>query len=1085
MRKVVRMACAVILFIPIYVQAQSDLSSLSGLVLDPTNAVVPGASVRLTNMATTTSRETLTNDVGRYSLTLLPPGRYELRIEMSGFKTFRAEVELRVAEPAEANARLELGDKDQILEVTAGLSPLNTESTSVGTVIGGEKVPALPLNGRQFLQLALLVPGANPGGRAVQQNGVRQGQLGGLSISGSRTNNTQFLLDGVVNIDPDYSAINYSPSIDSIAEFQVQTAMAPAEYSRAAINVVSKSGSSDVHASVWEFLRNKAMDARPFNLLGDLPQYQRNQFGGNIGGPVYKKTVFGFLSYEGLRLHQAAANLTTVSLPTAAERAGDFSKDPPIKDPATGQFFQNNQVSVTRMNPLSLAAVNVLPLPISGVSYVNSSEVLLQHNDNVSLRMDFVLSSKWNTFARFSRANENANIPFTIPNRSAINDGRSSNIALGSTYIISSSVLTETRLAVSRLRLTNGLPEPFFPVNGTPQHLPQFNLGGSYPLFGGAASFNATNAGGGIAQNRNTTYQLYDNITWTYGAHSMKFGAELEQVNYNHFEATSPLGVFQFSGRFTGNAVADFLLGLSSTANRSLGPNRMDGRQWMYAVYAQDDYHLSPNLTLNLGLRYELAPPMFDRRHQLGSIDYSNVPTPQAVFANGPLAKYTPTFFVCGESGYPQGCAYTDKNNFAPRIGVSWSANEKTVVRAGAGVFYVNTDANALFKAATSLPNNYTQTLNITTFNTATIGYDIFGPAILGPTQIAGIGIDLHQRTGYSMQGNFSIQREVARNVVVEAGYIGTLGIKLEQNIQPNNAQPGQGAVDPRRPYAGLVFGPGTLFPAYLQVSGNSVPVGQINYLAHSAQSNYHSGYLRLEKRFSNGLSLLTSYTYSKAISNAPQYRNAGGVTGSENSPPQDSYNLRAERSLASFDLRHRFVNTVVYRLPFGHNGRWLQNGVGAMVLGGLEVSSIFSTQSGFPFTANIKGDSANIGGGTGGIFVRPNPAPGQHVQLSASERTTSKWFNTAAFTPPANGTFGTLGRNTIIGPTYTDLDLVLQRSIDIGEKTKVQLRGEVFNALNHSNYGIVGRILNDPSFGVVQNQFDPRQVQLGLKLIF
>jgi len=282
-----------------------------------------------------------------------------------------------------------------------------------------------------------------------------------------------------------------------------------------------------------------------------------------------------------------------------------------------------------------------------------------------------------------------------------------------------------------------------------------------------------------------------------------------------------------------------------------------------------------------------------------------------------------------------------------------------------------------------------------------------------------------------------------------------------------------------------LTYAPGTQFPSYLQVSGTSVPVGFINFLPHSAQSNYEAGFVRFEKRFTHGTSLLSSYTYSKAITNAPQFRNAGGVSGAENSPAQDAYNLRAERGLASFDVRNRWVTTGTYALPFGKDRQWVKSGWASKVVSDFEFSGIITLQGGFPFTINTKGDSANVGAGTGGIFIRPNLVAGQSEYLDSSAQSTSHWFNTAAFIAPPAGAFGALGRNTVIGPGMADLDLVLQKNIAVREHVKIQIRAEFFNALNHSNYNIVGRILNDPAFGIVQSQLDPRQLQFALKMIF
>jgi hypothetical protein len=410
-----------------------------------------------------------------------------------------------------------------------------------------------------------------------------------------------------------------------------------------------------------------------------------------------------------------------------------------------------------------------------------------------------------------------------------------------------------------------------------------------------------------------------------------------------------------------------------------------------------------------------------------------------------------------------------------------WAASPKTVIRAGGGVFYAASDLNPLFRLAAGLPDNLTQTLTSNNFVPQFRGFDIFGPAVVGPSQIQQAGIDINQRTSYSLQWTFTVQQELFHKLAFEAGYLASLGLKLEQNVQPNNAPAGLGAVDPRRPYAALQYAPGTQFPSYVNVVGNSVPVGFINYLPHSAQSNYHSAFVRLEKPFTKSLSWLTSYTFSKAISNAPQFRNAGGANGSENSPPQDSFNLRAERALASFDTRHRMVNTLVYKLPFGRDQKFLRYGLASKVLGGWETSGIFTMQSGFPFTPNLKGDTAGVGAGTGGIFVPPTWF-GRRLALSAISRAP------AASSPrrsrlrrPHSAAWTEHDHRT----GFVNADVVGCLPYPRKRGILLQLRAEFFNTLNHPNYNLVGRIVNDPTFGQVLSQFDPRQLQFGLKLTF
>jgi hypothetical protein len=437
--------------------------------------------------------------------------------------------------------------------------------------------------------------------------------------------------------------------------------------------------------------------------------------------------------------------------------------------------------------------------------------------------------------------------------------------------------------------------------------------------------------------------------------------------------------------------------------------------------------------------------------------------------------------------GYPGGCAYTDKNNFSPRIGLAWNAAPKTVIRAGGGVFYALTDMNGFLQLARSLPTNLQQNLNAaSTFVPSFRGFDIFGSsAEVGRTALTAAGLDLFQRTSYSAQTSFSIQRELARDTIVEATYLMTLGIKLQQNVQPNNAQPGTAAVDPRRPYAGVAFHPSMVFPYYITPVTNSVPVTQVNMYANSAQSNYHALLLRFERRFRSGFSLLSSYTFSKAITNAPQFRNAGGASGSENSPPQNSYNLAGERGLASFDARQRWVNSFVWDLPFGAGRRMLTNGLLSQIAGGWQVAGILQMQTGFPFTINLNGDTAGIGGGTGGILIRPNAVPGATSRLAGDQRSTARYFNTAAFSLPPAGAFGNVGRNTVAGPGLVNMDTALSRTFVIKERLRLQARGEFFNLFNHPNYRLVGRLINIADFGRVLSQFDPRQVQLGVKISF
>jgi len=1072
---------------------------------------VPGAHVRLTKQSTGGTRETLSASDGAYRIELIEPGDYNLSVSADGFKTQEySAIHLQVAQASQLDVKLAVGAVSERVSVTETVSQLDAVSVAQGTVVGQEKIKELPLNGRQFLQLALLSPGVNAGGIAVQQNAVRQGEVAGLSVAGQRTNDSAYLLDGVINTDPDYNALNYVPIIDTIAEFRVQVAQYSAEYGRASggqVNVLTQSGTNNLHAAGWEFLRNNDFDARPFNLTtqSSVPKFQRNQFGGLVGGAILKNKLFGFFSYEALRARQAAANLTTISVPDALTRTGNFSEEihttliynPVTVAGAPRSPFPGNIIPVNLMNPSVLTALSVLPLPnVAGGFYINSTDVQVQNYGNYSGRIDYQANDLLKFFGRYSGAQENDSIPVGLPGRANLDNAGPQNAAVGVTKVVSDTKVNDLRIGYSRLNFEFGLPELSFDVNNQPTQLPNFIVG--QLNFGGAGPY-AGAGQGGVARARDNVYQAWDVFAWQHGRHALSFGAEYDRTQYVRYEYADPLGSLTFTKGYTdataaapkptdlsGDALATALLGLPSTAVRTVGPNRIDGRQTNTALFTQDDIRLSRTVTLNAGLRWEVSPPMYDTHYQMSSIDYSSAPPPQAIFNNGLQGTYSLKMFVCGKDGYPNGCAYTNWHNFSPRLGLAWAVDPKTVIRAGGGIYYGTQDGNTLLKLAQSLPTTYNQTLTFNAYVPQNPNLNVFGPAVVGTQAIQVASIDEHQGTPYSPQWSFNVQRSLAANTVFEMGYLGSSGIHLEQNVQLNNGLPGTSV---KRPYYGLTMAPAVQAELDFPVSNTTVPVTTINYFPHSAQSNYNAMYARVERRFHAGFSLLNSFTWSKAISNAPQYRNAGGITGSENSPPQDSFDLAAERSLAYFNAEFRYVTTGVYDLPFGKGHKMFARGFGEAILGGWQLAGILTLQSGFPFTINYKGDPINIGGGSGGILTRPNyvlNANGSPVDpnLSSGQRSTGEWFNTGAFVQPVNS-FGDVGRNTMIGGGLTNVDATLARSFLIHEKFHFQFRVEVFNVENHSNYGLIGRIVNDPTYGIVQNQLPPRQIQIGIKAEF
>ncbi len=780
-------------------------------------------------------------------------------------------------------------------------------------------------------------------------------------------------------------------------------------------------------------------------------------------------------------------------VPTPLERQGDFSQsNTVIYDALTSPrtAFGSDKIPSARIDPLALIAINAVPLanvPGTNNKYINNNEVLAQDSNSYSIRTDYVLNNSMTVFGRYATTRENDVTPGTTPGYSAIGYALPQNAAIGVTSILTSQLVDELRLGFNRMNYASGVPEPLFSVNGNRTPLPYFKLTG-YAQMGGA--------GGGANRVRDNTFQVYDNISWTHGRHLIKVGAEFMFMQYVPITAPNTYGTYQFSAGQTartsatdgtGSPLASFLMGYSSLGSISLGGGRMDGHQPIFSTYIQDRVRLGQRLTLDMGLRYEIGPPLYDTRNQTMGLDFSTVPSPQAIFASGQTGIYQPTFFICGQAGHPKSCADTDKNNFAPRFGLAWQADSKTVFRMGAGIFYSLTDFSSISRLTNSLPANVATTLTTVNFAPTYQGYNVLPTsASIGPaTSVNLYSLDPHQRTSYAIQMSSSIQRQIGRNGVLEVGYTGTLGLKLQQNVQLSNALPGSTAVAGRRPYVGAVFAPGTVFPYYINVQGNSVAAGTIGTLPNEAQGNYHALYIRGERRFSNGLSYLSSFTFSKAITNAPQFRNAGGATGTENSPAQNSYDLSAERGLASFNAKFRWVNSTVYDLPFGAGRRWLSQGLASTMFGGWQIAGIAQTQTGFPSTINLTGDTAGIGGGSGGILIRANPVPGQNPQLPRSQRTTAEWFNVNAFVQPPPYQFGYLGRNTLVGPGLFNIDGTLTKRVSIREHYAFEIRAEAFNLFNTPNYNQVGRIINAPDFGQVDSQLPPRQIQLGAKFIF
>lgn len=1090
-----------------------ELATVSGRVADPNGLPVPEVKVQAVNVSTNIAYRTETNDVGLFSIPSLPPGTYRVIVEKEGFvQIVKPGVELHVADNIALNFSLRVGSLTQSVTVESGSPLLDTESATMGAVVDNRKILDLPLNGRQFLQLALLVPGVNAGAPGSPQNGqgifyFRPTVDSSVSIDGGRSNGSNFMLDGTTNIDPNFQTIVLNPTVDSLYEFKVQTNNFSAAYGRSAsgqIDIISKSGSNALHGSLFEFLRNNALDGRPFNLPAtlSLPAFRQNQFGGTAGGPIRKDKTFFFGSYEGFRRTEGQTTISTV--PTMLEHQGDFSQVVAIYDPFTGgggprSRFPNDTIPSARFNSITKAVIDQwVPTPnISGQSVNNfiNTEAITQANDEFSARVDQHITGADNVFARYSFSDERGFFPGALPKFGILSRVRAQNLSLGMTHIFSSQTVNDFRFGFIRLRNAR-TQENAFKVDFVGQHMiPGLGFGG--PINFGVPGFNVPGfvsfgdaAFATPSLQRDNAFQWIDRVSTVRGKHTLEFGAEVVRTQFNLLAFFQSRGRFDFTpgitsqtgmpGDTTGNALASFLLGLPASEEAQVGETFFNLRSTSFAGYFQDQFRVSPRLTLSLGLRYELQTPFTDIHNHISSYNAS----PATIAANNGM----PLAFIAGQGG-PRGLYETDKNNWAPRFGFAYQPPwvSRLVVRGGYGIFYGQNDGNTYFNDVRNLPFVFAENVAGSAFQPLITQLGFASQLVLGgPGRVSMGAFDVNRRTPYTQEWNLTLEKQLGNSFVVEAGYVGSASHKLERERVTNDPLPGLGDIDARRPFQNFAFPLGTKFPATIQgqplmVASNVFPIGFAHTLEDSANANYHSLQVRAQRRYSYGLSFLGSYTFSKSIDDAPPFRKGSGAA----STPQNSNNLAAERALSDFDARHRLVASLTYDLPFGQN-KAFGNSAGPAVntlISGWQLSGITTFQSGFPFTVEFDGDFLN----TGSSGARPDAVPGVNPVLPSGQRSPAHYLNLAAFAIPTTIRYGTLGRNTVIGPGIKVVDLGILKTTPLrGDRARVQFRAELFNFANHPNLSQPHRFIDDSDFGTITSQSTtPREIQFALKIIF
>lgn len=1124
MRKLLCVFCLVSAF----AFCQINYAGLGGTITDPQGKAFAGAEVQLTSSSTHAVRHVPSNDQGIFEITGLAPGEYELKVQAPGFSPLTQSLRLEVGQQMVLNLTLKVASVQNVVEVGDVAPALHPTDSSIGEVIEPVAVHDLPLNGRMLIDLMLTVPGAHVshGAQTGNMNPLywRPGQRSAVSIGGSRPNANYFLLDGTTDTDPTFNTLNLSPSPDAVQEFKVQTGSYSAAMGGAGggqVNIVTRSGSDQFHGTVYEFLRNGAMDATSFDSMGNNHMVQNN-YGGSLGGPIVHDHTFFFANYEGFR--HAMTDTMVDTVPTPQEISGDFSKTGVnIYDPTNSraQFQYNGVLNVIPPTQINTAAQTFLqkyvPQPKvmmgtmpcgagfmgnpgvvgAGVDCNNYMDVRneLEVNNQGTIRVDQNLSRGDTITARYSLSSETGFMPgemppggvgTLLPGFGSYDDNFAQQGGLAWTRVLTPSLVNTAAITVSRLAMhrydqnayTNdivtqlGIQGVGFGGPGA-FGAPFFNVQGYAPM-GDNYSATPMKAWDTIAEGRDT-------LSWQHGRHTLQFGGSYRRYIWPMWGFFQNRGYYQFTNGFTtdngtndgtGSALASFLLGLPAVKQRQAGIPQMQLRQWYADGFVQDSFRVTSTMTIEAGLRYEYMQPLVD-------ISYTNS---NLTFENG-----VPTVFIGGQNGFPKGLKYPNPHNFAPRFGISKAFPDRGVVLHGAyGIFFTPVDMNTWCNQRHNVPYVFPETQqsdNFTPSASVLTNHLNFGTAVLGQTTVSFTAMDPHAPSQYIEQWSGSVEKSLGHGTTLEIGYLGSHGVHLQRAHLINNAPPGPGAIGPRRPFPKISFVPGTVLPSNVTYTpptsgcpSNQIcfPVSTINLLENTAQSWYDAGYINVRRRYSRGLTFLANHTWAKDLSDAPDFRSPMF----ESSIPQNDNNLEAERGPAC-DIRHRFAVSAVYDLP-----AWDRSGVVRAISKDWHLSTVYQVQTGFPFTISVFGDTANSGTVLGENPIRAN-LTGQPIFTSGT-RTAAQWFNVAAFAAPPAYTFGNVGRNSVYGPGMQTLDLALVRDFSLTERAKFQFRGEFFNALNHTNLGTPDRFVNTPQFGTITQATTPgREIQLSARLSF
>ena len=1036
--------------------AQTQGASLRGTVLDPAGAPAGRVELRVINEATNELRRASSDEAGNYSVAELPPGTYRIEVEDQRYRTFTARAVLAVNQDLRLNLPLALGTVSDQIDVRASFVPVERDSPALSTRLDNRQITGLPLDGRNFLELALLAPGTVPAPQGSASS-VR-GDFA-FSVNGTREDFTNYLLDGIYNVDPKLGTSSVRPPVDAVREFEVRTSTYDAAFGRnggGQVNVVTRSGTNRFDGTAYEFFRNKSLGSENYFAPEneEKPDYNRNQFGVSAGGPLSKDRTFFFIDYEGTRLREGVTRVTNV--PTAAERAGNFSQSLFARPvfPGTATPFPGGSIPPFLIDPRAAAIVALFPLPNRTTPFANfvSSPTLDDDIHQVDARVDHSLGGGGRITGRYSLSDRALFEPFagtgfsTLPGYGNDVDRSGHNGMVAFTHTPSSTLVNDVRFGYNRVKIsvvpadtsvTNasvGLPA--LSSNPRDAGLSLISIAGYSPL---GHEYNNPQ------ESTSDTFQLTDTASWSRGSHLLKFGGEWYSVRQSAFRDVQARGFLNFVDQYlTGNALADLLLGFPVTTGGARLDNPQNLRANNWGLFAHDDWRATSSLTVSAGLRYDYSSPPVDKDDRAALYD---VATGQIV--------------PVGTGSMPRGGYEGDRNNLAPRAGFAWTVNkdQSMVVRGGYGLYY-NQGALATSEGLFFNPPYFNLSVYFPFQGLPPITLaDPFPASFPIPIPQSATAYQRDLQTPWMEHWNANVQQQIGRGRTLEIAYVGSRGHDL---ISARDANQPPASPSP------LNFRPNPQF-------------ADITLIESRGSSNYNALQIRLQQRSETGLSALAAYTYGKSTDDASGFFTSAG----DPNFPQNSLDPGAEHGRSSFDIRHKFSASFSLPLPFGEDRRWLASGVIGTILKDMDLQGIYTLQSGRPFTVAILPSIDVSNTGRSNLGFGYNDRPNVSGNTSVSSPSATQWFNTAAFTFPAFGSFGNAGRNILEGAGYNNLNVALVKNIGSADGKRLQLRAESFNLFNRSNFDLPDPFLGSPTFGQILSAGSPRRFQFGVKAIF